>query len=303
MHGPRGVGKLAFAVRFSALLLCEAKADNHPCGQCASCRWFRDGNHPDFRLLQPAALEPDMDAGADVEEAEEGAKKGKASAEILVGQVRGLSGFLYTVSHRGARRVALIHPAEALNASAANALLKALEEPPENAVFVLVSHNPSRLPATVRSRCVRIGLPLPAAGPAVAWLSSQGVPDPARWLSFAGGAPLLAAELATGERSADRLNLLQAIESGGEFSVTDRESLEMLAEALQKRAIDLAFAALAGRPKYAPHVQARPESGARWLSFARDMGRQRAMARRPLNAGLFGSELMARYRDLDNGDN
>ena len=55
VHGPRGIGKMAFALRFANLVLCESRAESQPCGTCDGCRWFRDGNHPDFRLIQPEA--------------------------------------------------------------------------------------------------------------------------------------------------------------------------------------------------------------------------------------------------------
>jgi len=74
-------------------------------------------------------------------------------------------------SHRGKLRIALIHPADDLQLpSAANALLKGLEEPPAGAIFILVSHRPARLLATVRSRCVAVPVPIPPRDVSLAWL-------------------------------------------------------------------------------------------------------------------------------------
>ena len=94
------------------------------------------------------------------------ARRAKPSAEIRVDQIRELSDFLYLGSHRGRRRVAIVHPAESMNVHAANALLKGLEEPPAGAMFLLVAHHPARLLATIRSRCVVAAVPRPgeAAG-------------------------------------------------------------------------------------------------------------------------------------------
>lgn len=303
IHGPRGVGKLALAMRFARYVLCEASA-GRPCGRCDACRWFGDGNHPDFRLLQPEALAPE-DEGDEAAIEEPGAgRKRKPSLEIKVDQVRALADFLYVGSHRGSRRVALVHPAEAMNLNAANALLKGLEEPPPAAMFVLVAHDPARLLPTVRSRCVRLALGMPDADAALRWLKAEGVQDAAAWLAFAGGAPLLAREYASGERAAERLRMQEALlaGNGASLAVNDRESLELLLEVLQKHACDLAFRALAGRPKYgsAGRMPASRVSPAAMLAFARDMGRAREMARKPLNPRLFAAELLMRYAELSN---
>src|SRR5689334_16771376 len=121
LRGPRGIGKLAFAESLATALLCEKPAqDGAPCGQCASCGWIGQGSHPDFRRLEPENL-------ARGEEAEQGAeKKEKASTQISVDQARSLADFIHVSSHRGGSKVVLIHPAEALNVNAANALLKGL---------------------------------------------------------------------------------------------------------------------------------------------------------------------------------
>src|SRR5258708_27576769 len=172
LHGPRGVGKLALAERVAQLMLCEAgDAARRPCGACDGCRWFLGGNHPDFRRLEPEAL-----AKAPPESEEDApSRSAKPSHEIKVDQVRELAGFLNIGSHRGRRRVALVHPAEEMNPNAANSLLKGLEEPPSGAMFVLVSHRPMRLLATIRSRCVAVPVPLPPREAALEWLSGQGI--------------------------------------------------------------------------------------------------------------------------------
>src|ERR1700682_1556905 len=113
VHGPQGVGKLALAERAAQLLLCEA-ADpaRKPCGARDGCRWYLGGNHPDFRRVEPEALAPQVET--EVETAGP-ARKGKPSQEIKIDQVRELAGFLNIGSHRGRRRVALVHPAEEMN--------------------------------------------------------------------------------------------------------------------------------------------------------------------------------------------
>lgn len=287
VHGARGVGKLALAERIAQLLLCEhSELARRPCGACDACRWYLAGNHPDFRRLEPEAL---MRDAPESEDAEEGpAKRTKQpSLVIKVEQVRALADFLYIGSHRGKRRVALVHPAEDMNPNAANALLKGLEEPPPGAVFLLVSHRPARLLPTVRSRCVAIPVPIPVAEVARKWLAEQGAKDAERWLAYAGGAPLRAMEYASDAAAHDR-----AIRSPG--IVEDREALERLAEALQKSAYDRAFSAFGLPPKYQASSAATPPAQARaWLTYARSMGEKRLLVRHPMNVALFSADMLA----------
>jgi len=294
IHGPQGVGKLALAEHFAKRLLCETEGSEVPCGECEGCRWVAAWSHPDLRRIEPDAIARGPEAAGDEEEAPApAAKAGKPSTEIRIEQIRGLDGFLNLRSHRGRRRIALVHPAEAMNANSANALLKSLEEPPAGAFFLLVSHRPARLPATIRSRCVALPISVPDKSAAQAWLVAQGVQEPEKWLDYASGAPLAALELS--QDSAPVVGRLRAAIDARDLdtlrAVNDRDSLEALAEALQKYAIDRAFGAFVGKGKYGS-VKARG-SGLAWLRYARRMGRERALARHPLNPRLFAGEMLA----------
>lgn len=195
--GPAGNFKTDFAYALAASLLCESpQASGRACGGCLACNWFGQGNHPDFRWLRPES----MDDGRASEEGAKAAKDSKASREITIDQVRGLSDFLNVGTHRAGSRVILISPAEAMNRNTANALLKSLEEPKPGTVFLLVSDHPDRLLPTIRSRCRVEPIPRPAADAARRFLSAQGVSDPERWLALAGGAPRLAIEVAKGNQ-------------------------------------------------------------------------------------------------------
>ncbi len=285
IHGARGTGKLALAERVAQLLLCEDAAQR-PCGRCDGCRWLAAGSHPDFRRIEPEALakEPLIDPE---ETTEAPAKRGKPSIDIKIEQVRDLAGFLNLRSHRGGLRVALAHPAEAMTESAANALLKGLEEPPASAVFVLVSHRPSQLLPTIRSRCVALAVPIPARAAALQWLAEQGATNPERWLAYAGGAPLQALEFA--RRAAMLERLLQQ-----PAPVAEREELEPLADALQKIALDRALTGLGLPAKYQTGGGHPDRSKVRaWLSFARETGQHRLLCRHPLSPKLFSAEMLA----------
>ena len=293
LHGPQGIGKLELAERFAQFMLCEAAGKRaEPCGKCDGCRWFLAGNHPDMRFIEPETIarRPAADSG-------EGGEKSKAkpSAEIKIDQVRGLADFVNLASHRGGKRIVIVHPAEAMNAPAANALLKSLEEPPESAMFLLVSHRAARLLPTVRSRCVPVPVPLPAPEAAHAWLEKQGVRDASRRLAFAGGAPLLALEDAKGGRGERADQMLDALATGNLEPLQgtrDREELELLAEVLQRCAFDRALGSVGLPAKYG--AQGASKASARqWLAYLRKLGRDRALARHPVNPALHAREMLS----------
>ena len=282
IHGAQGVGKLGLAERIAQTLLCEGATK--PCGVCEGCRWFAAASHPDFRRVEPEALAKEPVVTDEDDEAP--ARKGKPSIEIKIEQVRALSDFLNIGSHRGKLRVALIHPAEDMNVYAANALLKALEEPPPGAVFILVSHRPARLLPTVRSRCVALAVPIPPREAALQWLSAQGAKNAERWLAYAGGAPLRAMDYSAAAAKLDAMLRAAA-------PVEDRDDLELFADALQKISLDRALAAFGLPAKYGTAAAAAPSQATGWLRFMREMGERRALCRHPLNARLFSAEMLA----------
>ena len=298
LHGPRGVGKIELAERVAQLLLCEhADAAARPCDKCDACRWYLAGNHPDFRRVEPEAI-----AKAPPAVEEEGEEGGAAEAParrtkqpslfIRIEQIRELADFLNVGSHRGALRIALVHPAEDLYPNAANALLKSLEEPPPGAVFILVSHRPARLLPTIRSRCVALPVPIPPRDAAIGWLKQQGAQNPDRWLAYAGGAPVQALQYAEEAEGWDRLLKSPA-------PVDDRDNLERLAEVLQKVAYDRAFSAFGRPPKYKTGSKpGNPGKARRLVAYARKMGENRLLARHPLQPRLFSTELLAEMDDL-----
>jgi DNA polymerase-3 subunit delta' len=290
IHGVPGLGKLELAERFAQLLVCERHgAGRAACGTCEACRWFLADDHPDVRYLEPEAYARHRIFGKDPEKEEDR----KPSVQIRVEQARALADFLNLASYRGGRRVAIVYPAEDMNEATANALLKGLEEPPASALFLLVSHRPSLLLPTVRSRCVPVPVPLPDPGSAAKWLEDQGVKKAGQWLAFAGGAPLRALEYATGPRGAAIERALRIAAARDPAAVADREELEPLAEVLQKIALDRAFAALCGAAKYSAMKGGAPGEARAWLGYAREIGRHRLLARHPLNPKLLAADLLS----------
>lgn len=159
LAAPAGYGKRALVEAFSAAALCTQRAaDGHACGACRGCRLLAAGSHPDL-VRVTFELRDD----------------GKPRSEITVDQIRVLSQRLALASQFGGLQIARIDPADRLNAAAANALLKTLEEPTSATVIVLVADDASRLPATIRSRCQRIEIRPPSSEEASAWLRAQRV--------------------------------------------------------------------------------------------------------------------------------
>ena len=297
IHGPRGLGKLDLARRFAQGILCETPGAKEPCGRCDGCRWFLAGQHPDFRQIEPEAL-----AGPqDTEDSPAPSKTAKPSHEIKVDQVRELTDFLNIGSHRGKRRLALFHPAEDMNANAANSLLKSLEDPASGACFILVSDNPRRLIPTMRSRCIGLPVALPDLSGALVWLKQEQVEDAESWLAFVGGAPLLARDYAESERGTRIKQVAGLLKQGNRdallaWPVSEREQMEVLAEVLQKWAYDRAAGSLPGKRFFGGVGGKSADDGktGAWLRFAREAGRYRVAARHPLNPKLFAADLIGR---------
>jgi DNA polymerase-3 subunit delta' len=309
-HGPAGVGKAGFIEAFAQALLCEnVRADGHACGACASCGWFVQGNHPDYRRVRPEALEDDLPA-AEGEEAGEDkkAKSTKApSKEIKIEQVRALADFMNISTHRQGLRVVVLYPAEALNMPASNALLKTLEEPPPGTVFLLATNGIDRLLPTILSRCRKFALPLPDHAAALAWLQAQGVQDADGWLREQGGAPLAALALAeTGNRDEldTLLGMLAQPSVDSALRVADKLSKTPLATlvAWQQRWLYDAFSyKLAGRIRYYPRYERQLAALAGRVPVAslvqaiKSTDERRAVADHPLSPKLFVEDMLLDY--------
>ncbi|WP_110716521.1 DNA polymerase III subunit delta' [Salinicola acroporae] len=198
LSGPGGIGKQPLVEALIARTLCRAPGEL-ACGECHGCRMLAAGYHPDLLTVTPA----------------------EKSRQIRVDAIRQVNGFVAQTAQQGGYRVIRIEPGEAMNVAASNALLKSLEEPGDRTLFILVSDIPSRLLATIRSRCQHWSLAVPPLEVAEPWLHERlGNGDEARfWLSVAGGLPLLAEELAGAEARQlrqDLRELFDALVRGGE---------------------------------------------------------------------------------------
>lgn len=303
VHGAAGIGKAQFIRALGAAVLCERPRGGLACGECDSCRWLAQGNHPDFREIVPEAAEED-DEGAEGE----GGKGEKAKSLVIkIDQVRAVADFLSLTTHRAGYRVLLLHPAESLHPAAANALLKTLEEPPPATLIVLASDRPARLLATIRSRCRMLPLAMPAREASLAWLAANGVADAESALAAAGGAPLLAQRLAQPEEAQFRRKLLAELAKPGgadalAFAASiDRGSVERLVYWMQTWVQDLVRVRLAGKARHhagmAAALDARQRGADLDALFAldRELRDARRLAAHPLNPRLLAEHLLMAY--------
>ena len=308
VHGRRGIGKVEFARALASALLCEAPRGALACGECAACHWFEQGNHPDYREIIPEIAEEDDEA-----EADEAKPEKKKSLVIKVDQIRAQADFMGLTTHRSGFRVLVIRPADTLNLEAANALLKTLEEPPPATVIVLVSDQPSRLLATIRSRCRTLALPMPERAEALAWLEAEAVPEAAIALSVAGGAPLLARDLAAPEEVQLRRKVITELSrpSGAEplafAERIDRPALERTIYWMQTWVHDLlrvrAGASVRHNTDFAPAAQAKARSADADALFDLEcqLRAARRLATHPLNARLLAEHLLMTYNRATSG--
>lgn len=189
IDGPPSIGKREVADALIGAALCDAPVGEGACGNCRACKLLAAGNHPDR-----------VEVGLGL------TREGKQRREIVVDQIRSLSARLAKTSQFGGLQMALVAPADALNTSAANALLKTLEEPSPASVLILVAGASWRLPATIRSRCRHYPLLPPDRETALAWLAERGATGDAAStaLDVSGGVPAAALALLDKEPARNR---------------------------------------------------------------------------------------------------
>jgi len=178
LSGIAGLGKEQFASAIVANVLCtSAQNDSSPCGQCHSCQLLSAGNHPDHNKIMPEEV-------------------GK---QIKIDQIRSLKDKQQLTTSVASWKTVIISPADTMNVSASNSLLKLLEEPQQNTLLILVSDKPERLPITIRSRCQSYHFSSPAIEQALEWLATQNVnnqnDDLEKILQLASGAPIKVLEM------------------------------------------------------------------------------------------------------------
>jgi len=316
-RGREGIGKLDFVRKLAQSLACVTPAaDGAACGACRSCRWFAAGNHPDYREILPAVMrsaESQAEALDDAESEQPSTGKRKPSQEIRVEEVRDLQDFINLTAHQHGVKTIVFYPAERLNANAANALLKNLEEPPPSTRFMLVAHRPSHLPATVISRCQQVVLPTPPAAAAEQWLRGQGIAEPALSLAQTGNAPLAALTLDDGEFWTQRKTLLGNLAASNIDPLALAEQVRDFPVArllgwMQRWSYDLLSTKSGGQVRYNPDFEKVLTQISLHLRVAdiaryhRALVRQQRSVNHPLNARLLIEQLLLSYASILRGE-
>jgi DNA polymerase-3 subunit delta' len=260
--------------------------------------------------VRPEALDDDAGEAADGEE-KKSAKAARApSKEIKIDQIRALADFMNVSTHRSGMRVVVLYPAEALNNAAANALLKTLEEPPPNTIFLLSCNRLDRLLPTILSRCRKFALALPARAQALDWLKQQQLADADVWLAEQGGAPLAALDAAhaDGREMLDELlEFLRAPSVERALKTADRLQKTPVTLSVgwtQRWLYDLLSARMTAVIRYYPRHQRELQALAgkldehTLLGALKQINERRAVADHPLSPKLFIEDMLLAYAAL-----
>jgi DNA polymerase-3 subunit delta' len=207
--GPEGVGKRMVALSLARAIHCSDQPGDF-CGQCANCARIQAGNHPDVRIIGPL----------------------QDKKEISIQQIREIEKELNFRSFSGGRKIAIIDPATLMNLAAQNALLKTLEEPPQDSVLILIASNSGGLLPTLRSRCLRLSFSPLRRDLLAGFLAAKGMnPETANLLAtISGGSPGAAMNIDIEELREKRQlwsGMLSALKTGGYRAAT--EAAEALA--------------------------------------------------------------------------
>lgn len=306
LQGPSGLGQLDLALALVRAWLCEnnqAEAAVKPaCGHCVSCHSIDVFAHADLFVLAPETLMLSLgwplseDAQKKIDN-----KERKPSKEIRVEAMRDCIEFCQRTSARGRGKAVLVYPAERMNSVSANALLKSLEEPPGDVRFVLATDSAHQLLPTIRSRCVSHTLAWPDTNESMAWLQTQGLPEPqARQLLQASGQrPQDALAWAqSGHDVASWAQFPKAMQRGDVGFVKDWTPLELV-RSLHKLCHDLQVAKVGGQPRYfdLDQLPTSPHSSLRRLvQWSRELTQTMRTVEHPFSAGLMQEALVSQAR-------
>lgn len=345
LHGQPGIGKFAFAVELSKALLCETFGQSKPCNHCEACHWFSAGNHPDFIALVPEThrkfLPQSEFENEDVSKRPKSARDDsdgetvdkKEKKIIAIEETRAAIEGLSIGSHRGGMRIILIYPLELLRPDSANTLLKSLEEPPANTVFILLADRVDRVLPTIRSRCRLLAAPRPDRIHGLAWLKSQ-LPsiaglkikdsDIETIYDEQGGAPYAVLDSIIARHHQDEKDeltlsiaasrlLLQAMAQGGRIAWLEtaekvhKAPIGYLLATMQRWVSDIQAVSQGGEPRYYPkHVTtlqglAHAVRAPKLLAFWKSLIQARRSENHPLASRIQIEVLLSQYQQLFEG--
>ena len=296
LHAAPGIGALPFGLTLAQAWLCEAEAAagaQRPCGHCGSCRLVQSQLHPDLFVLLPEVQRRALGWMLADDKPEDDKKP---SRQIRIGEVRAAIDWVTRTSSRGRGKVLFMHPAEAINLQAGNALLKTLEEPPAGTRVLISVSDPAHLLPTVRSRCQRLALPPPSPAEAADWLQAQGVQGADVLLAACGGRPLDALELAQAGVDAAAWAALPRVLLRGQGGALSGWPVPRALDALQKLCHDAMAQASGGAGRYFPHGSVPPARLPALLAWQEALLRVARHDEHPWNEGLLLESLVAQAR-------
>jgi len=179
VSGVKGLAKNSFSQHIVASVLClNRREDQSSCGHCHSCQLLNAGSHPDHIEITPE----------------------EAGKQIKIEQIRNLRDKQQLTPSVSQWKTIIISPADNMNVSSSNSLLKLLEEPQHNTVLILITGHPEKLPITIKSRCQNYHLASPTTEQALDWLSNNtdnnlDSETSAKLLQLAKGAPLAVVDM------------------------------------------------------------------------------------------------------------
>lgn len=302
LQGPSGLGQAPLAFALVRAWLCDAPTPHGACGRCTSCHAIDVRAHADLCVLMPEtqmlALGWPLSEKA---QAEIDDKKRKPSREIRVDALREAVEFSQRTAARGRGKAVLVYPADQMNAIAANALLKTLEEPPGDVRFVLATEAAHQLLPTIRSRCQIHALAWPAEAEVLDWLAGQGLApgDAQVLLRAAGGRPDDALALARSGLSPQAWAALPKALARGEAGVMADWAPARVVEALQKLCHDLVALQVGAAPRYfAVGDLPKPPPLESLNAWSKALLQEARTADHPFNAGLMLEALLAQARNV-----
>lgn len=356
-NGQIGLGKFNFAYELAKTLLCENHQNhqNHQnnnnnnliataCNNCKSCQLFNTNNHPDLRLVIPENLQNNIleNKNTKSEKNDKNDKSEKKSTSfsknILIEQVRELSDFLVLTTNRKGLRIIIIYPAETMNNNCANALLKSLEEPLPQTLFLLITNKIGQLLPTLKSRCEIINFALPNQQNTLSWLkllpniANKNNAEINSALAYCNQSPLLAEQIL----NTNFLNnttwlkqFLQALEKPKQIdfialsAIIEKESknsdsnainsamnfsLILLCDVLQKWLVDLILLYYLNNNKYFINYKKSQQelikntniNIKKLLQFWNEVIILKKQSLQPLNSRIFIEDLFMKYRNILN---
>jgi DNA polymerase III subunit delta' len=344
IHGQAGIGKFEFAVELAKALLCEGhnKILSKPCNQCEACHWFDSANHPDFfalvpethRSLLPHTIYDNEDipkkgsSASDESDGESSDKKEKRN--ITIEETRNAIEALSIGAHRGGNRVILIYPLETLRNDSANTLLKSLEEPPPQTIFILLAGRLDRVVPTIRSRCRLLSAGRPDRTTGIEWLrvkiaSFSGTKfnetEIESLYDEEGGAPYAVLDSLIARHNKDEKDeltiaiqasrlLLQSMSQGGRIGWLEisekihKAPFSFLLATMQRWSFDLQTVAQGGSPRYYPkHIDtfqglSKQASILKLLQFWKTLVQYRRYENHPLATRIQLETLLSQYQQI-----